>query len=78
MKGPVTVEITDGRRTKVVHVNRVRHRNQPVEAPEHSNNDPGPGHWHPTQIEYFILQETPTSERHYPLRQRHPPDRFQS
>ena len=78
MKGPVTVEITDGRRTKVVHVNRVRHRNQPVKAPEHSSNDPGPGHWHPTQAEHFILQETPTSERRYLLRQRHPPDWFRS
>ena len=74
MKGPVTVEITDGRRTKVVHVNRVRHRNQPDEAPEYTSNDPGPGQWHPAQTEHFILQEAPTSERRYPLRQRHPPD----
>ena len=26
VKSPVTIEITDGRRTKVVHVNRIRHR----------------------------------------------------
>ena len=40
MKGPVTVEITDGRRTKVVHINRVRHRDQPFETPEYTSNYP--------------------------------------
>ena len=57
MKSPVTVKITDGRRTRVVHINRVRHRNQPVETPEFTTNDPGPRQWHPMQTEHFILQE---------------------
>ena len=73
MQSPVTVKITDGRRTRVVHVNRVRHRNQPVETPEYTTNDPGPRQWHPVQTEHFILQETPASERRYPPRHRHPP-----
>ena len=73
MKSPVTVKITDGRRIRVVHINRVRHRNQPVETPEYTTNDSGPRQWHPVQTEHFILQETPASERHYPPRHRHPP-----
>ena len=73
MKNPVTVKITDGRRTRVVHANRVRHRNQPVETPEYTTNNPGPRKWHPVQTEHFILQETPASERRYPPHHRHPP-----
>ena len=40
MKGPVTVEITG---TKVVHINRVRHRNQPFETPKYTSNYLQPG-----------------------------------
>ncbi len=29
VKGPVTMEITDGQRTRVVHTNRLQHRTQP-------------------------------------------------
>ena len=74
MKGPVTVEITDGRRTKVVHINRVRHCNQPFEAPEYTSNYSQRGLWQPVQTEHYIQQETPSLERRYPQRQRNPPD----
>ena len=54
MKGPVTVQITDGRRTKVVHINRLRHRNQPFEAPEYASNYFQRGVWQPVQTEHYI------------------------
>ena len=74
MKGPVTVEITDGRRTKVVHINRVRHRDQPFETPEYTSNYPQPGLWQPGQTEHYIQHEAQTVNRRYPQRQRNPPD----
>ena len=49
MKSPVTVQITDGKRTRVVHVDRVRHHNQPVETPYRTLNNLGPRQWHPVQ-----------------------------
>ena len=67
MKGPVTVEITDGRRTKVVHVNRVRHRNQPVEAPVASNTNRT---FHTARNTYFretLSSATKTSSRPVPI-----------
>ena len=33
VKSPLTVEITDGEKTKIVHVNRVRHRQVPNDTP---------------------------------------------
>ena len=36
MKSPVTIEITDGKRTKVVHVNRLQPRIQPSVEEDHT------------------------------------------
>ena len=74
MKGPVTVEITDGRRTKVVHINQVRHRDQPFETPEYTSNYPQPGLWQPGQTEHYIQHEAQTVNRRYPRHQRNQPD----
>ena len=74
MKGPVTVEITDGRRTKVVHINRVQHCDQPFETPEYTSNYPQPGLWQPGQTEHYIQHEAQTVNRRYPQRQRNPPN----
>ena len=74
MKSLETVKITDSRRTRVVHVNRVQHRNQPIGTSEYTLNDSRQCQWNPVQTEHFILEETPTSERRYPIRHRRPPD----
>ena len=70
MKGPVTVEITDGRRTKVVHINRVRHHDQSFKTPEYTSNHPQPGLWQP---EHHIQHKAQTVNRRYPQCQRNPP-----
>ena len=56
MKGPVNVEITDGHRKKVVHINRIQPRVLPSLPTSTSNgsakaNDPS---WIPPQIEDFV------------------------
>ena len=53
-KVPVNVMISDGRRTKVVHINRVRHRTMPS-LPTHTPSDLEPARpWCPLQMEHFI------------------------
>ena len=82
VKNPITIEITDGNRTKTVHVNRLRHqiqpnrtecdRTPPTRAP---SNIP----WQPTQIEQLIVPSAdPLPPHRYPIRNRRPPDRYTS
>ena len=89
-KGPVNVKISDGRRTKVIHINRVRHcimPSLPIDAP--SALEPAQP-WCPPQMEHFIepenttpqLQQNPqveepetnTQQRRQSQRNRQPPD----
>ena len=73
MKSPTTVEISDGNRHKVVHINRLQHRLQPMEARHNSHDTLQP--WYPPQIEHFI--EPAYEPRRNPPRSRRPPDYYQ-
>ena len=72
LKSPTTVEISDGNRHKIVHINRLQHRLQPMEASRNSFDIIQT--WHPPQIEHFI-NETP-EVRCNPPRNRQPPDYY--
>ena len=76
IKTAVTMKITDGHRSKVVHVNRVRHRYQlqQGESVEQEQNKSFTT-WSPPEIEHSIVPVDPPM-RCYPLRDRHPPDRL--
>ena len=73
--GPVNLKITDGKRTKVVHMNRVQHRVQPQgvteEVPLETSRAP---EWCPPQIDHLEVPCSMESERRYPQRNRRPPD----
>ena len=80
VKSPVTVQISDGQRTKVVHVNCVRYRWIPqlldLEEEASVSNSTTPT-WQPPQIDQLILPPAPPAPpRRYPQRDRHPPDRY--
>ena len=79
VKSPVTMEITDGRRKKVVHVNRLHHRVQPgCDKGEKVSADPQTL-WTPPQMEHFVVPEpAPVPPLHRnPPRNRRPPDYFE-
>jgi len=77
---PINMQIQDGKRTRVVHVNRLRHRFQPALEEEGVQNGNYPP-WTPPQIEHSIVPgddvPPPPSTRRYPSRIRRPPDYFQ-
>ena len=52
---PVNMQICDGRRTQVVHINRLRHRLQPVLEEDGVQNENSPP-WTPPQIEHVTFQ----------------------
>ena len=56
IKSEVNLEISDGVRTKIVHVNRIHHRLQPQPGDDASPADDSEGHnsWVPPQIDHFI------------------------
>jgi len=74
IKGPTSYEIANGKKKKIVHINRLRKRIQPlcvdVDSPQ---NAPLPV-WNPPTIEHQILDAD--EGRRYPQRTRHPPDYF--
>ena len=63
------MQIHDGKRTRVVHINRLRHRFQPALEEEGIQNETSP--WTPPQIEH-ILSPPPPSTRRYPSSQTPP------
>ena len=75
VKSPVTVAISDGKRNKVVHINRLQHRVQPMESDEHAAESSPMEQWRPPEVEHFI-DETPTGPRRNPPRTRRPPDYY--
>ena len=89
VKSPCTMEITDGQRTRVVHVNRLRHRVQPTVTVAPNGADSSQG-WHPPQVDHVVLPpvqpplppppQPPPEQlvRRYPQRDRQPPNRFVS
>ena len=72
IKNALNMEITDGRRSKVVHVNRLRHRIQPCS--EESSDQPTPLKWNPNLITHMEEEIKPPSR--YPSRIRRPPNRY--
>ena len=74
VKNPVNVEISDGVRTKVVHINRVQHRVQPTNT-NSSRHDETTQLWQPPQIEHFTESTSPQPRRN-PPRSRRPPDYY--
>jgi len=80
MKSPITMEITNGKSTKVVHMNRLQHRNVPSytscqEAGSHTLDTSQ--QWNaPTVDHMYLPPPPPVMPRRYPQRQRRAPDRF--
>lgn len=76
VNGPTTYTISDGKRTKTVHVNRLRPRIQPAliaASPESKVADC----WSPPSIEHRVVDvEESSTEPRYPSRERRPPDWF--
>ena len=80
VKGPVTYEIINGKRTKVVHINRLQRRVQPLtrHQPARQVTDNVPN-WESPSVNHSIQFEGPTRlTPQYPQRNRHPPDRYNS
>ena len=77
MKGPLTVEISNGPRIKCAHVNRLHHQLQPdiEEQPVSTKTTTSP--WQAPQIDHFILPPPATESRRYPTCQRAPLDRYE-
>lgn len=74
VKNPVNVEISDGTRIKIVHINRLQHRVQPTNTKD-SVCDETTQSWHPPQIEHFTESVSPQPRRN-PPRSRRPPDYY--
>ena len=75
VKSVVNVEISDGNRTRIVHVNRLRHRLQPCLS-EVKDKAHMPCTWNPSQIEHSYAPPMIRQERRYPQRVRAPPERY--
>ena len=74
IQGPTTYVITDGRRDRTVHINRLRKRIQPSHThSEASTGAPGVV-WSPSIIEHEVVE--PEEERRFPQRNRRAPDYF--
>ena len=58
-KSPVNMEVSDGTRNRVVHVNRLRHRIQMAEGEEVGSTDRTQGEWVPPLIEHITVEGTP-------------------
>ena len=74
--GPTTYTITDGKRSKTVHVNRLQRRNQ-TQANPGTVRQESTTTWQPTLIHHDIVSDDPAPEPRYPTRTRRPPDRLQ-
>ena len=80
-KSPVTMKIENNSKsqTRVVHINRLRHRKQPqsLEATVNNRDSDYYSEWIPPQVEHETVIETTTeSLSRYPQRNRYPPDRL--
>ena len=87
VKNEINMEITDGTRTRIAHINRLQHRNQrqcnEVPPKDHPTIDV----WNAPQIEHMVTspdppkenlprEDLPEEQRRYPTRQRRQPDRY--
>ena len=78
VKGPSNLELTDGHQSKIVHVNHVQHRIQPDQAKGHTITEQQPLQWNPPEFHHLLIPEATVdgTQRRYPLRDMHPPDRL--
>ena len=78
VKSDINVEITDGKRSKVVHINQLQPRLQPEPVPLQdidSTNHCNRPQWNPPQIDHMVIPpDPPLPNRRYPIRNRQPPD----
>ena len=73
------IENNSKSQTRVVHINRLRHKKQPqsLEATVNNTDSDYYGEWIPPQIEHeTVMENTTESLSRYPQRNRHPPDRL--
>ena len=75
VKSPVNMEIGDGERRKVVHVNRLRYRLLPQES-DASISSGSSSTWRATEIDHIIIPPASALSQRYPQRVRRPPDRY--
>ena len=75
VKGPVNVEISDGKHTKIVHVNRLQHRVQPRSF-ECEGTPDIPQQWNPSQVEHMYMPPITMPTRRDQQRHRNTPNRF--
>ena len=75
IQGPITYVISDGKRNRTVHINRLRKQIQPAPTLSESSDDT---HyktvWNPPRIEHEVV--VPEEEQRYPQRNRRAPDYF--
>ena len=78
VKGPVNVKISDGERTKIVHINRLQHRILPSSIPTLSQtfSKPVMQPWNPPQVEHFVEPEVNTPQLRHSQRSRTSPDYY--
>ena len=78
VKSPTTVQIANSRTIKVVHMNRLQHRNiLSATTQQESQTSKESSQWTPPTIDHISLPPVPPTVSHrYPQRHRNPPDRF--
>jgi len=77
VKSPITYTIHDGKRTRTVHVNRLRPRLQATPTSDEAVPPLNQNNWASPLIEHhFIEDNSPGPEHRYPARERRPPDRY--
>ena len=70
------MEVSDGTISKVVHVNRLRHRIQPASTDD-TQQEPPSFTWSPPQVDHFTESYSePVMPRRYPARVHRPPLRY--
>ena len=75
VKSPLSIEITNDKTAKIVHVNQLRHRLLP-ELPEASPGD-AMQQWTPPTVDHvYIPLPAPPVQPRYLSRHRNPPDRY--
>ena len=75
IQGPTTYVISDGKKDRTVHINRLRKRIQPTPTLSESSDDsPHETIWTPPRIEHEVVVSE--EERRYPQRDRRAPDYF--
>ncbi len=75
---PIAMEIADGRRSRVVHVNRLRQRIQPRPHEPSGGSTCEPQRWDPHQVDHLVYAPPDISSPNsrYPQRDCQPLDRF--